>query len=156
MAFVRIGTSEYGLPLYQDSFNRQDCYTLEDDTFVYYGDCPNYGFSDGMNNQIPPINTPNVSTGGVLIQHGQSWYEDLLNSLLGLSAIGQGATHIPSTAHQIQPQMPSYIPNLPPSGIPRNDQGGEFGSDIQKFITKNFTWIAIGGLAFILYRSGRK
>lgn len=121
-------------------------------------------FNWGGQPNYPTINSPSVSTGGVLIQSGQSWYEDLLNSIIGLGAIGQGATHIPTTAHQT---TPSNYNQFPTSGLTFQEQqallaaqnanaGGALGSDLQNFVTKNFTWIAIAGAIYLLYKSGRK
>lgn len=158
---VHIGASG-GYPLYQDT-GTNDCYLLEDDEYVYWGDCPR-----GASNQgFPPIIGPGVSVNPPYIQPGGSWYNDLLNTILGLGALGQGGT---IQGGAINPNIPQAQPNynfpqgsLSPSQLAQYQQlqqqqqnDSQFGSDLQRFVTKNFTWIAIGIGAFVLYKSGRK
>lgn len=112
--------------------------------------------------QLPTITTPGGSTGGVLIQRGGSWYEDLLNTLLGLGAINRGATHIPSTnqgayyAQQAAQQQQLSQLQLQALAAQRQPQGGGVAEDLGDFIRRNSTIILIGGLGYILWRSGRR
>lgn len=152
MSLVQVGTQS-GYPLYQD--------TSDGSFYIWTGDEYEYtnGTMDNPNTpQLPPISGGGVSTGGVLIQSGHSWYEDLLNTVLGLGAIGNKTGYIPSTAIPSQPYQQQY-----PSGYnqqqyyaSQQNVGGQFGSSIQSFITKNTGLLLVGGLAFVLWKSGRK
>lgn len=118
----------------------------------------------GYVNQLPTISTPNMSTGGAPIQSGGSWLNDLLNTLIYTSAIGQGATHIPTTAQPVSSVTPQQGAGALQQQLLLQQQlaaqqasaGGKFGDSIQKFISENTGLLLAGGLALVLFRSGRK
>lgn len=151
MAWLRIG-SYSGNPLFKDTFT-DDCYVLKNDAMVYLGNCP--GATGQNTGSLPPFITPGASSPGTggYIQPGQSWLNDLLNWSLGLAAVGGGQT-IQGGAINPQ-QQPVYIPPQPtPQGGNVKELG--VGSSLEQFITKNSTWLLIGGAVFLLYKSGRK
>ena len=149
-----IGTTQQGYDIYRDS--RGQCYLYDpyQGIELYNVPCP----GTTQTPQVPPVIGGGVSTGGVLIQSGHSWYEDFLNTLLGLSAIGNQAPYIPSTAIPPKPQ-PTYIP--PPvvtgnnNSINTNNGGGVL-EDVGGLVRRNAGWILIGGVAYYLFKSGRK
>lgn len=114
--------------------------------------------------QLPTISTPNASTGGVLIQSGASWYEDLLNTLLGLGAIGQGAAYIPSTNMGVSNVRPTGLgvsleqqyALLRQRELEQRDTRSGVAEDLGGFVKRNSTWILLGGIAYVLWTSGRK
>lgn len=150
-----VGTSPTGAPIYKDNAG---CYLYD----PVYDEAIPVNCPSGAQN-YPPIIGPNVSINPPYIQSGGSWYNDLLNTILGLGALGQGGT---IQGGAINPNVPQVQPNynfpqggLTPQQLAQYQQiqnDGQFGSDLQRFITKNFTWIAIGIGAFVLYKSGRK
>lgn len=112
-------------------------------------------------NTVPPIISPSMTTGGVLIQSGQSWLEDVLNTILGVTAVSHGATHIPSTAHTVsqpQPQIVYQPSNQGASAIPTGDgsTGGKLGSSIESFIANNTGILLIAIVGIVLFKSGRR
>jgi hypothetical protein len=131
--------------------------------FVYYEDlgeipvqCP-----PSSGSTLPPIISGGISTtgsSGGYIQQGQSWYNDMLNALLGLAAIGQGGTIQGGAINPRQPSVQQILqsPTQPLSQAPISNAGASFGAGIQDFITQNFTLLALGAGLLILYKSGRK
>lgn len=172
MAFQRVGTDNLGYAIYKDTSDGT-CYYYDIFThaFTLAGQCPTGNVATGSpanqtGNNYPTVSGAGVSTGGVLIQHGNTWYEDLLNTLLGLGAIGQGASHIPSTAHVVQQSnLDQVIAGINAQNMANTQNqnanagaqvGANLGGSLQDFISKNMTLILIGGAAIVLLKSGRK
>ena len=140
-------------PIEQDS---QGCYYYDDFGNIHPVPCGGGGSSYPSQN-FPPIISGGVSTTGTsggYIQQGQSWYNDLLNTILGLGAIGQGGT-IQGGAINPQ-QQPAYMPQqYQQSQYPQN-QSVVNTSSLGDFVSKNATWLLIGGAVYLLWSSGRK
>ena len=132
----------------QDS---QGCYYFTNDGYVVDVPCP-------TNQQLPPIISGSVSTTGTsggYIQQGQSWYNDLLNTILGLGAIGQGGT-IQGGAINPRQNIPAYIPQYNQQSQYPNNQSVVNTGSLGDFVSKNATWLLIGGAIYLLWNSGRK
>jgi hypothetical protein len=150
MSDTYITTTSAGYDIYKDSHGQ--CYLFDPFNGIELYDVPCPGATTTP--QVPPITGGGVSTGGVLIQSGHSWYEDLLNTLLGLGAIGQGAAYIPSTA---MPPKPAYIPApiQPNSGNIAGNNNNGVAEDLGAVIKKNAIWFLVGGVVYVLFKSGR-
>lgn len=160
--WVKIANYPYNNELaYWKKLATGECYLTNTYDYWLRVDCPNAGISPS-GNAVPSITGTGASTGGVLIQTGGSWYEDLLNTLLGLGAISQGATHIPSTNQGVS-QNPFAAQlatiqaqnNLAQANTRRQDETG-IGSGLERFVKENATLLLIGVGVFALYKSGRK
>jgi hypothetical protein len=131
--------------------------------YIWYEDSnETYPYNGGGGATLPPFISGNTSTtggSGGYIQQGQSWLNDLLNFGLGLAAIGnrgtiQGGAINPAA----QPQGLPFSAEAIAAAQARSQQnlGGNFGASLQKFITQNTGLLLIGGVAFVLWKSGRK
>lgn len=113
-------------------------------------------------NALPPFVSGNTSTtgsSGGYIQSGQSWLNDLLNFGLGLAAIGNRGTIQGGAINPAQQPQTLGLSPLQQQALFASQQanaGGQLGSSLQSFITKNSGWLLIGGAAFLLWKSGRK
>lgn len=141
-----------GLPLYRNS-DDGDCYVYDGSEFEWIGSCPR----SPITYPSTPVPTFPVGGGGVYIQQGGSWYNDLLNTILGLSALGSRGT-ISATGINPQQQYPiSYNPYS--QGQLPQGRGGiavDAGNTLGTFVQKNaVVLIALGGV-YLLYQSGRK
>jgi hypothetical protein len=139
-----------------------------DNNYIYYQDGLTgeiYGVPrTGSQNSLPPYISGNTSTtgsSGGYIQQGQSWFNDLLNFGLGLAAIGnrgtiQGGAINPS----VQPSGLGLNAEAQAAAIARananNNAGANLGGSLQNFITNNTGLLLVGGLAVVLWKSGRK
>lgn len=153
---VATGQSYSGYQLYRDT-DDNSCYTFEDGEYVYWGDCGNTGTPSYPNS--PVITSPSVGAGGVLIQPGGSWYNDFLNTLLGLSAINEHQPYIPSTAIPARGTSNPYYPiNTNPQNLvnPNAPVAAQAGASFGAFLQQNAMWLLLGVVVFVLYKSGRK
>ena len=149
-----------GQPVYRDS---QGCYIYSPDLSEAWDvNCPSTP-NVPTSPQLPSMNSGQVSTGGVLIQNGGSWYNDLLNTVLGLAAIGQHQPYIPSTnqAAAVASAQQNTIRNT--GTLPINysnnqlsNAAGQTASSLTKFISDNSGVLLVAGAALLLFKSGRK
>lgn len=148
------------VPVYRDA---QGCY-IDIGGDIYPVDCQGIYPASGAQSTPPFIAGNTSSPGGGYIQPGASWFNDILNTLLGLTALGnQGTIQGGSINPNVQPNY-SY----PQGGISQSQAeqlaayqrersaGGQFGASIQDFVSKNSVLIMVGVLGFVLFRSGRK
>lgn len=158
MALVASGVDFFGNMAYWDT---------EDN--VYYGYDPstnNYYLTQPVSNSggdsRPPYSTPvatyPVGGGGVYIQPGSSWYNDLLNTILGISALENRGT---VGASGVNPQSSNPYYNVTQNPQQQNQNlagniGGNLGSSLQQFVSKNALFLLLGGGLYFLYASGRK
>ncbi len=136
------------------------CYEYWDENDPSQGtfavNCPISGGPAGYS--ATPTPTYPVGGGIGVIQPGGSWYNDLLNTILGLSALGShGSIGAGGINQQQYPQYPygnPYGQGQLPAG-----QGGiavNAGNTLGTFVQKNAVVLLIAGGIFLLYKSGRK
>lgn len=144
-----------GLPVYRNS-DDGDCYIYGSDGFDWIGNCPNVSGAPAT-----PVPTYPVGGGGGIIQPGGSWYNDLLNTILGLSALGSHGSISATGINQPITNPYPYGGGQYPVGYNPNVGNGQgllptAGSSIGTFIQKNGTMLLIGVGVYLLYNSGRK
>lgn len=124
--------------------------------------CPNDSGSSGGGSEFPRPNTqtntqPKIYTnaGGVIAQSGQTTLDKILGTFLSSVALFKNAPYVPTAVvPQQQPQV-IYQPSAT-ENYNGGSGGSGIGSQIENLITNNTGLILIGGLAFVLFKSGRK
>lgn len=156
MSLVVVDFTSDQYPIFQD--------TQTGARYIYYTDTDEWVQirAGNITPQLPSVTTSGGSSGGVLITSGHSWYEDLLNAFLGLSAIGANAPYIPSTNQGAYYQQRSSQASAEQLAAQRaaaarsQNLGGTFGSSFQNFIQQNTGLLLVGGIGLVLWKSGRK
>lgn len=123
-------------------------------------------FNPNLTNEIRALlnqTTGGANTGGVKIttpqmQSGQTTLDKVLATFLSAFAIQKQAAYVPTTTQpnqgyggQMDAQTLAYLQQQQLGGT-----GATFGASIEQFVTNNTGLILIGGIAFVLFKSGRK
>lgn len=118
------------------------------------------GINGGGNPSGVKINS-NTQAGSV--QYGQTTLDKVLNTILSGFALYKNASYVPTTT---QPANQNYGGGYNPNDLAyqqllaqqyaTQNAGGQFGASLQRFFTENSTVVLIGGVALVLYMSGRK
>lgn len=113
---------------------------------------PPLGNSSGGGN----VNVTTLPSGQVIVTSGQTTLDKVLATALASLALLKGSPYIPTTQ---QPQQQPYYPQQYPPEYYANLSGGvgsKFGDSVQRLIEQNPLLLLGGGLAVVLYLSGRK
>lgn len=111
------------------------------------------------NLQTTPTFNPNAPTNVKIttpqMQAGQTRLDKILGTFLSFVALNKGAGYVPTNTPPPQQgySLPAdYYANQNAVG----NTGATFGASIEQFVTQNTGLIAVGVVAYVLFKSGRK
>lgn len=153
MAWQSAGYDGNGNTIYKDTATGICYYKDEYGQYTIAGACP---FGGNVATSSPSGIKVTGQVGGIGVSSGQTTLDKILATITSLAAIGKGAQYVPTTTHPAQPNITFPEPIVAGAYQPQATAGGQFGDSIQRFVTENTGLLLLGGIALVLWRSGRR
>lgn len=139
-------------------------WTLGSSTPTYSGglNIPVVGYNPALVNDVRALlgqtqPATNVKITTPSMQSGQTTLDKILGTFLSFTALQKGAGYVPTTTqpvNQYQTTPQDYYANQ--LALQQAGAGATVGARLEQFVTDNVGIIAIGAIAFVLFKSGRK